>query len=88
MADQALLVTRQCYLALLAAVRQTLRPTGVVLIEEAGRSLRGGDIEASLGVPIVASSLVDPAIARAVDAGLLVSRLPRALRHQMRLAVA
>jgi len=87
-ADQALLVTRQCYLALRAAVRQTLRPTGVVLIEEAGRSLRGGDIEASLGVPIVASSLVDPAIARAVDAGLLVSRLPRALRHQMRLAVA
>lgn len=87
-ADQALLVTRPCYLALRAAVRQAARPTGVVLIEEPGRSLRRGDIEASLGAPVVASSLLDPAVARAVDAGLLVARLPRALRHQMRLAAA
>ncbi len=87
-ADQALLVTRPCYLALRAAIRQAARPTGVVLIEEPGRSLRRGDIEASLGVPIVASSLLDPAVARAVDAGLLVARLPRALRHQMRLVAA
>ena len=87
-ADQALLVTRPCYLALRDAVRQTVRPTGVVLIAEPGRALRGDDIEASLGAPIVATSLLDPAIARAVDAGLLVSRLPRALRHQMRSAAA
>ena len=87
-ADQALLVTRPCYLALRAAVRQTVRPTGVVLIDEPGRALRRDDIEASLGAPIVAISLLDPAIARAVDAGLLVSHLPRALRHQMRAAAA
>jgi len=85
-ADHALLITRPCYLAVRAAVRQAVRPTGVVLIEEPGRSLRRSDIEASLGAPIVASCLNDPAVARAVDAGLLVSRLPRALRHQMRLA--
>jgi hypothetical protein len=87
-ADRALLVTRPCYLAMRAAVRQGVRPTGIVLIEEPGRSLRRSDIEASIGAPIVASSLNDPAIARAVDAGLLVSRLPRALRNQMRLAAA
>lgn len=86
--DRTLLVTRACYLALRAAVRQTVRPTGVVLIEEAGRALGASDVEASLGAPIVATSLHDPAIARAVDAGLLATRLPRALRRQMRSAVA
>ncbi len=86
--DQALLVTRPCYLALRSAIRQTRRPTGVILIEEPGRSLRRNDIEASLGCPVVASILCDPAIARAVDAGLLVSRLPAGLRRQLRGAAA
>ena len=85
-ADHALLVTRPCYLALRAAVRQPTRPTGVVLVEEPGRALRARDIEASLGVPVVATVLLDPAIARAVDAGLLLARLPAGLRHALRLA--
>jgi len=85
-ADEAWLVTRPCYLALTAAVAQTRRPTGVVLIDEPGRSLRPDDIEASLGAPIVAVTLCDPAIARAVDAGLLVSRLPGGLTRQLRQA--
>ena len=85
-ADHALLVTRPCYLALRAAVRQPTRPTGVVLVEEPGRALRGPDIEASLGVPVVATVLLDPAIARAVDAGLLLARLPIGFRHALRLA--
>jgi MinD superfamily P-loop ATPase len=85
-ADHALLVTRPCYLALRAAVRQPTRPTGVVLVEEPGRALRARDIEASLGVPVVATVLLDPAIARAVDAGLLLARLPAGFRHALRLA--
>ena len=85
-ADHALLVTRPCYLALRAAVRQPTRPTGVVLVEEPGRALRAPDIEASLGVPVVATVLLDPAIARAVDAGLLLARLPVGFRHALRLA--
>jgi hypothetical protein len=85
-ADHALLVTRPCYLALRAAVRQPTRPTGVVLVEEPGRALRAPDIEASLGVPVVATVLLDPAIARAVDAGLLLARLPAGFRHAVRLA--
>jgi hypothetical protein len=87
-AQQAWLVTRPCYLALVAAVAQTRRPTGVVLVDEPGRSLRSSDIEASLGAPIVAKTLCDPAIARAVDAGLLVSRLPGGLKRQLREAAA
>ncbi len=83
-ADHTWLVTRPCYLALRAAVAHEQRPTGVVVIDEPGRALRPADIEASLGAPIIATMLCDPAVARAVDAGLLVSRLPGAMRRQLR----
>jgi len=85
-ADQRWLVTRPCYLSLRAAIAQSCRPSGIVLIDEPGRALRADDVEASLGAPIVASTLLDPAIARAVDAGLLVARLPSGLRRQLRAA--
>jgi hypothetical protein len=85
-ADHTWLVTRPCYLSLRAAVAQSCRPSGVVLIDEPGRALRAGDVETSLGAPIVATTLLDPAIARAVDAGLLVARLPSGLRRQLRTA--
>lgn len=80
-ADRSLLVTRPCYLALRAAAARAERPTGVVLVDEPGRALRAADVEAAVGAPIVATVLVDPAVARAVDAGLLVSRLPGAYRR-------
>lgn len=85
-ADQTLLVTRPCYLALRAVTRGHTRPTGIVLVDEPGRALRPRDIEASVGAPVVATVLLDPAIARAVDAGLLLARLPSAFRHAIRLA--
>jgi len=85
-ADRALLVTRPCYLALRAASRSQARPTGIVLIDEPGRALRARDIEAGLGAPVVATVLLDPAIARAVDAGLLLARVPSAFRHAVRIA--
>ena len=60
-------------------------PIGVVLVGEVGRALGRADVEAVLGVPVRAEVMVDPAVARAVDAGVLASRLPkplaRALRH-------
>ena len=83
-ADHRWLVTRACYLALRAAVAQAASPDGVVLVTEPGRSLRRPDLEVSLGAPVVAELLVDPAVARAVDAGLLVSRLPAAFRRRLR----
>jgi hypothetical protein len=75
---------------LLAAADQRLlgRPTGIVLVDEPGRRFGATDIEWSLGAPIVATVLLDPAIARAVDSGLLVSRLPRACTAQLARAVA
>jgi len=78
-ATHSLLVTRLCYVALRRAVRAPLRPSGVVVISEPGRSLRPADVASALGVPVVADLAYDAAIARSVDAGLLGHRLPRAL---------
>lgn len=83
-AAHALLVIRPCYLALRRAAQAAIRPTGVVLVTEPGRALRGVDVEQAIGAPIVATVAVDPAVARAVDAGLLAARLPRPLLHQLR----
>ena len=83
-ADRSLLVLRPCYLALRRAVSFEVRPTGVVLVAEAGRAITAPDVEDALGVPVVAEVLVTDAIARAVDAGLLASRLPRSLVRDLR----
>jgi hypothetical protein len=72
-------VVRSCYLGvrrLTAAVRPA---DHVVVVEEAGRVLRRRDIEEAIGRPALAIPW-DPAVARAVDAGLLAHRLPRSLR--------
>jgi MinD-like ATPase involved in chromosome partitioning or flagellar assembly len=82
--DRSLLVTRPCFVALRRALAAPLRPTGVVLVDEPSRSLTRADVEAALGVPVVAVVQVDPAVARAVDAGLLASRLPRTLARELR----
>jgi hypothetical protein len=85
-ADQTLLVTRPCYLALRAAVRQRAHPSGIVLLHEPGRALGTADIEASIGAPVVSELHLDPAVARAVDAGLLAARLPVGYRRALRAA--
>lgn len=82
-ADRSFLVLRPCYLALRRAV-QAPRPTAVVLITEPDRSLSSGDIEDVLGVPVATEIAWNPAVARAVDSGLLGARLPRHLTRAMR----
>lgn len=82
-ADRCWLVTRACYLALRAAVAQQSRPDGIILVAEPGRSLRRRDLELSLGAPVVAEVLLDPAVARAADAGLLAARLPGIYRRRL-----
>jgi hypothetical protein len=75
--DQSILVTRPCYLALRRFVSLTRpRPTGVIVVREPGRVLSAADVAAAAGAPVVAEIDVDPAIARAIDAGLLATRLP------------
>jgi hypothetical protein len=81
--EHRLVVTRRCYLAVRRVARLATEPTGVVLVDERGRSLTRGDIEAAVGAPIVATVSFDPAIARAVDAGLLAVRLPSAIRREL-----
>lgn len=83
-ASSSLLVLRPCYLSLRRALRAPLRPSGVILVSEPGRSLGRSDVEDVLGVPVKAVVNVDPAVARAVDAGLLPTRLPRGLERALR----
>ncbi|MGH9244780.1 MAG: hypothetical protein ACRD29_10770 [Acidimicrobiales bacterium] len=85
-ADTSLLVLRPCFLGLRRVMRLGLRPTGVVLLAEDGRVISATDIEGVLGVPVVASIRVTPTVARAVDAGLLASALPRSLERELRRA--
>jgi hypothetical protein len=83
-ADHSLLVLRPCFLALRRAMRAPIRPTGVVLVVEEGRALTTPDVEDVLGVPVQAAVSVTAQVARAVDAGLLASRLPRTLERELR----
>jgi MinD superfamily P-loop ATPase len=83
-AQRSLLVTRPCFVALHRARRLDFGPSGVVLVAEPGRSLGRREVEVHLGVPVVAVVEHDPAVARAVDAGLLQARLPRSLARELR----
>ena len=76
---RSILVTRACYLALARSRDLPVVPSGLVLLREPDRALAAVDVEAAVGAPILASIDVDPAIARAVDAGLLAGRRPRGL---------
>ncbi len=76
-ADRSILVTRACYLALRRAVSLPVRPSGVVLVSEAGRALTRSDCERAIGAPVLATVAIDPDIARAVDAGMLRTRVPK-----------
>jgi hypothetical protein len=87
-AERCLLVTRPCYLSLRRALHSTTRPTGIVLVHEPGRALSQRDVEHSLGVAVEATVSLDPAVARAVDAGLLATRLPRVIAKELRRVAA
>jgi hypothetical protein len=83
-ARSVLLVTRPCYLALRRAARCDTRPSGVVLVDEPGHTLRTRDVEHAVGAPVTATITYDPAVSRAVDAGLLQARLPRDIVRELR----
>lgn len=85
-AEHSLLVTRPCFISLRRAQQLGIRPTGVVMVDEPGRALTSSDVEHALSVPVVAEVRLDPAVARAVDAGLLIARLPRSLIMSLRSA--
>ena len=80
-ADVSVAVVRGCYLALRRGVHSPLlaRTTGVILVEEPSRSLGALEVADVLDRPVLARVPLRPVIARAVDAGVLASRLPDAL---------
>lgn len=71
---RSFLVIRPCYLALRKAVLAETKATGVIVLAETGRALSSDDVGHALNIPVIATVPVDPAIARSVDAGLLVHR--------------
>lgn len=75
----SLMVTRNCFLAAVHSSHCAVLPTGVILINEAGRALTTPDLAGAIGAPVAAEIEIDPAIARATDAGTLIHRLPRSL---------
>jgi hypothetical protein len=86
-AAQSLVVTRSCYLALRKGARCHGLATGAILVSEPSRALGTNEVANALGVPVLAELVWDPAVARAVDSGLLASRLPQSLIRQLQRVV-
>jgi hypothetical protein len=63
-----------CYLGLRSIVMGDLRPDGIMLLAEAGRSLTRHDVEDVCGAPVVAQIHVTSNVARTIDAGLFATR--------------
>lgn len=78
-ADHSLLVSRSCFLALRRIARSPYQPSGIILMYEDGRALVASDIADLGSCPIVLQIEVDVAVGRALDAGLLITRLPQRL---------
>ena len=78
----ALLLGPTSTLALRRAIGVPFVPDHVVLISEYQRSLTERNVGLALALPVT-SVPYDPAIARAIDAGLLAARLPRCLANSI-----
>ena len=79
--DRRSLVVRSCYLGLRHAANVPIAFEDLIEVSEPGRSLRTLDIEGIFDRPVDAIVPLDPAVARAVDAGTFGRRCPRALRR-------
>ena len=80
-ASKIITVVKPCYLSLRRATQQPT-PSSVFVVKEDGRALTVKDVGHVLNAPIDAEIPYEPAISRAVDAGLLPSRVEQLLgRH-------
>jgi cellulose biosynthesis protein BcsQ len=84
--DLSVVVIRPCYLALRRAASDELvrSASGIVVVDEPGRALGAREVADVLGVPVLATVPVRSAIARVIDAGVLVARLPDGLARPTR----
>jgi cellulose biosynthesis protein BcsQ len=83
-AGLSLLVVRPCYLALRRALHAPVEASGVVLVGEPQRALQQQDVADVLGLRVRAAIPWKPAVATAIDAGLLGRRLPSPLERSLR----
>jgi hypothetical protein len=79
-AERRVLVTGTCVAGLRRARGAPPCFDGVAVVRERHHVLRTADIAAALALPVLAHIERQPSVARAVDAGVLAARLPRALR--------
>jgi hypothetical protein len=81
--DLAVMVVRDCYVALRAALRDPLLAgaSGVIAMEETGRALGASEIRDVLGAEVLGVVPVRMPIARVIDAGVLASRMPEPLER-------
>jgi hypothetical protein len=88
--DHAVVVVRACYLALRRAAGDELTrfAAGAVVVSEQGRTIGAREVSDVLGLPVLATVPVRAAIARVVDAGVLVTRLPDHLARPSRTLLA
>lgn len=80
LADRQILVTRACYLSATRA-RRLGAPDVVIVVKEAGRALTESDIRVGVGATESIEVPWKPAVARAVDAGLGITRFPSLLKR-------
>lgn len=86
-----ILVLRACFLALRRAVRSAPPFNKVIVVQEDGRALNAADVRDTLNIGDTVPVLTvpwDAGVARAVDAGLLVTRPPRSLSSTLRPFIA
>ena len=83
LAATTVLVSTTCYLAARRVVSKDMSADRLVCMAGNGRALTPADIERATGVPLAATVLEDPLVARCIDAGILTSRIPRQLREQL-----
>jgi hypothetical protein len=82
-ADRSLQVVKSCFLAVHAAAELPHRADGLLVVCDEERRIANADIASALGLPVMATVMLQPTVARAVDAGLLAARLPRALTRSL-----
>ena len=83
-ADRSLLVVKSCFLAVHATVGLAHRAHGILVVSDEERRISEVDIAAAVGLPVLATVMVHPGVARAVDAGLLTGRLPRSFTRSLK----
>lgn len=82
--DKTILVTQQCYLALRRITLNSDRVSGfdgVVVLTDESRAVGLDDLRSIVPLDIVGTVEMNPSVARAVDAGLLVQRIPKRYMH-------